>query len=146
MVSLSEVTVMAGKIPQVRCSSGLYWTRYSQFKNSTIYWSIYQVNFEVFLHSFILFTIGTINTKLQNFVNVGFLFLILWVSCCSVYPHNTRTYTNPPRSETRNQLKNLLYKHKWNTRWAFPRKLDILTCENNMLYSHVKKLTIAMAT
>ena len=139
MVSLSEVTVMAGKIPQVRCSSGLYWTRYSQFKNSTIYWSIYQVNFGVFLHSFILFTISTINTKLQNFVNVGFLFLILWVSCCSVYPHNTRTYTNPPRFETRNQLKNLLYKHKWNTRWAFPRKLDILTDVKTTCYLHMWK-------
>ena len=33
----------------------------------------------------------------------------------------------------------LLYKHQWNTRWAFARKLDIFTCENNMLSSHVKK-------
>ena len=32
----------------------------------------------------------------------------------------------------------LLYKHQWNTRWAFVRKLDIFTCENNMLSSHVK--------
>ena len=32
----------------------------------------------------------------------------------------------------------LLYKHKWNTRWAFARKLAIFTCENNMLSSHVK--------
>ena len=32
----------------------------------------------------------------------------------------------------------LLYKHQWNTKWAFARKLDIFTCENNMLYSHVK--------
>ena len=32
----------------------------------------------------------------------------------------------------------LLYKHQWNTRWAFSRKLDIFTCENNMLSSHVK--------
>ena len=32
----------------------------------------------------------------------------------------------------------LLYKHQWNTRWAFTRKLDIFTCENNMLSSHVK--------
>ena len=31
-----------------------------------------------------------------------------------------------------------LYKHRWNTRWAFARKLDIFTCENNMLSSHVK--------
>ena len=143
-MSLSEVTVMAGKIPQVWCLSGPYWTRYSQFKNSTIYWSIYHVNFEVFSHSFILFTIGPINTKLQNFVNVGFRFLILIV--LFTLPHNTRTYTNPSRFETRNQLKNLLYKHQWNTRWAFTRKLDILTCENKMLSSHVKKLTVAMAT
>ena len=31
----------------------------------------------------------------------------------------------------------LLYKHQWNTKWAFERKLDIFTCENNMLSSHV---------
>ena len=34
--------------------------------------------------------------------------------------------------------RDLLYKHQWNTRWAFARKLDIFTCENNMLSSHVK--------
>ena len=32
----------------------------------------------------------------------------------------------------------ILYKHQWNTRWAFARKLDIFACENNMLSSHVK--------
>ena len=32
----------------------------------------------------------------------------------------------------------LLYKHQWNTKWAFARKLDIFTCENNMLSLHVK--------
>ena len=32
----------------------------------------------------------------------------------------------------------LLYKHQWNTRWAFARKLGIFTSENNMLSSHVK--------
>ena len=33
----------------------------------------------------------------------------------------------------------LLYKHQWNTRWAFAWKLDIFTYENNnMLSSHVK--------
>ena len=32
----------------------------------------------------------------------------------------------------------LLYKHQWNTRWAFARKLDIFRRENNMLSSHVK--------
>ena len=31
----------------------------------------------------------------------------------------------------------LLYKHQWNTRWAFTQKLDIFTCEN---------ITFAMAT
>ena len=30
---------------------------------------------------------------------------------------------------------NLIYKHQWNTTWAFARKLDIFTCENNMLSS-----------
>ena len=33
----------------------------------------------------------------------------------------------------------LYYKHQWNTRWAFPWKHNILTCENNMLSSHVKR-------
>ena len=28
---------------------------------------------------------------------------------------------------------NLLYKHQWNIRWAFTRRLDIFTCENSML-------------
>ena len=32
----------------------------------------------------------------------------------------------------------ILYKHQWNTRWAFARKLDIFTCENTMLSLHVK--------
>ena len=32
----------------------------------------------------------------------------------------------------------LFYKHHWNTKWAFARKLDIFTCENNMLSSYVK--------
>ena len=32
----------------------------------------------------------------------------------------------------------LLYKHQWNTRWAFARKHDIFTRENNMSFSHVK--------
>ena len=27
----------------------------------------------------------------------------------------------------------LLYKHQWNTRWAFAQKFDIFTCKNNML-------------
>ena len=33
---------------------------------------------------------------------------------------------------------NLLYKHQWNTKFAFAGKLDIFICENNMLSSHVK--------
>ena len=33
----------------------------------------------------------------------------------------------------------LLYKHQWNTKWAFPRKLHIFTREDNMLSSHVKR-------
>ena len=32
----------------------------------------------------------------------------------------------------------LLYQHQWNARWAFARKHDILTRENNMICSHVK--------
>ena len=33
----------------------------------------------------------------------------------------------------------LLYKHQWNTKWAFPRKLHIFTREDNVLSSHVKR-------
>ena len=33
----------------------------------------------------------------------------------------------------------LLYKHQWNTRWAFTWKHDILTRENNLLFSHVNR-------
>ena len=32
----------------------------------------------------------------------------------------------------------LLYKHQWNTRWAFAWKHDIFTRQNIMLFSHVK--------
>ena len=34
--------------------------------------------------------------------------------------------------------KYLLYKNQWNTRWAFARKHEIFTRENNTLFSHVK--------
>ena len=40
----------------------------------------------------------------------------------------------------------LLHKHQWNTRWAFAQKLDIFTCENNMLSSQCENITFAMAT
>ena len=33
----------------------------------------------------------------------------------------------------------IIYKHQWNTKWAFARKLHILKRENNMLFSHVKR-------
>ena len=33
----------------------------------------------------------------------------------------------------------MLYKHQWNTKWAFMQKHDLFTPENNMLFSHVKK-------
>ena len=33
----------------------------------------------------------------------------------------------------------LLYKHQWNTKWTFPRKLHIFTREDNMLSSHEKR-------
>ena len=36
-------------------------------------------------------------------------------------------------------ISSLLYKHQWNTNWAFPRKLHIFTREDNMLSSHVKR-------
>ena len=32
----------------------------------------------------------------------------------------------------------LLHKHEWKTRWAFARKHDFFTCENNMLSSQAK--------
>ena len=34
---------------------------------------------------------------------------------------------------------NSIYQCQWNTRWAFPQKHDIFTCENDMLFSHVKR-------
>ena len=33
----------------------------------------------------------------------------------------------------------LLYKHQWNSKWAFARKLHIFTHENTLLPSHVKR-------
>ena len=33
----------------------------------------------------------------------------------------------------------LLFKHQWNTKWAFPRKLYTFTREDNMLSSHVER-------
>ena len=33
----------------------------------------------------------------------------------------------------------LLYKHQWNTRWAFAHKQDIFTHENNVLFAKVKR-------
>ena len=41
-----------------------------------------------------------------------------------------------------NVKKHLLYKQQWNTRWAFARKDDIFTRENNMLFPHVKISTL----
>ena len=34
----------------------------------------------------------------------------------------------------RSTNKTLLYKHRWNTRWAFARKHDIFTRENNHMW------------
>ena len=34
----------------------------------------------------------------------------------------------------RSTNKTLLYKHQWNTRWAFARKHDIFTRENNHMW------------
>ena len=48
--------------------------------------------------------------------------------------HNTETH----RLLQTGKYIHLLYKHQWNTRWPFAQKLDIFTCENNMLSSHVK--------
>ena len=36
------------------------------------------------------------------------------------------------------RYRHLLYKHQWNTRWAFVQKPVIFTLENIMLFSHVK--------
>ena len=48
---------------------------------------------------------------------------------------------------TNRKKKNLLCKHQWNTKWAFVRKLDIFTCENN---NHViftcENITVAEAS
>ena len=47
----------------------------------------------------------------------------------------------PPKLTRSREIKYLLliYKHQWNTKWAFPRKLHIFTHEDNMLSSHVKR-------
>ena len=40
----------------------------------------------------------------------------------------------------KNQYYSLLFKHQWNSLWAFPRKLHIFTRkDNSMLSSHVKR-------
>ena len=40
-------------------------------------------------------------------------------------------------SEKNHVISYLLYKHRWNTKWAFPRKLHIFSHEDNMLlYLH----------
>ena len=41
----------------------------------------------------ISFNIGPIKTKLEDFVNLGFIFLTLWVSCC--FSQNKRTRIQP---------------------------------------------------
>ena len=47
-----------------------------------------------FLNRCILFNIGPINTKLQDFVKLRVLFLNIWF--CVVISHNTRTGTQAP--------------------------------------------------
>ena len=42
----------------------------------------------------------------------------------------------------------LLYNYQWNTKWALAWKLDIFTCQNNMLssgFTH-ENITVAMAS
>ena len=47
-------------------------------------------------------------------------------------------YFGDTQREPLRRRESKLYKHRSNTRWAFARKHDIFTCENNMLSSHVK--------
>ena len=64
-----------------------------------------------------------------------------WLSCCPFFQasmvHNRLPYMCY-RVWIR-RYPDLLYKHQWNTKWAFPRKLHIFTREDNMLSSHVKR-------
>ena len=39
----------------------------------------------------------------------------------------------------------LLYKHQWNTKWAFTRKYDIFTREDNVIFTR-EKIAVAMVT
>ena len=67
------------------------------------------------------------------------------MTCSSIYGNKNSTHSHflialakAPVFEIDEEL-HLLYKHQWNTKWAFPRKLHIFTREDNMLSSHVKR-------
>ena len=45
---------------------------------------------------------------------------------------------SPMDSKYQSSISVLLSNPQWNTRWAFERKLDIFTCDNDMSSSHVK--------
>ena len=66
-----------------------------------------------------------------NCLNWSLFDEFLWSSCHCLSKYQTCS------AMSYNKI-HLLYKHQWNTRWAFAWKLDIFTCENNMLSSHVK--------
>lgn len=48
---------------------------------------------DLFMNGFNSFNVGPIKTKLEDFVNPGFIFLTLWVSCC--FSQNKRTRIQP---------------------------------------------------
>ena len=73
-------------------------------------------------------------------VNLSLLLLVMTLTeCASLSP-----YLIPSSRRVNGDGQNryiyiyILYEHQWNTRWAFARKHDIFTRENNMLFSHVK--------
>ena len=90
---------------------------------------------QFFLHTFMIICHNSsdFSENIDYLLTSSQYFLPDWVGplqrCSGQYFGNITYYIN---------YHSLLYKHKWNTRWAFARKFAIFTCEHNMLSSHVK--------
>ena len=70
-----------------------------------------------------MFSVGPVPPLISTVIAIIFVLSIL--SCHLTRPEDTHF--------------SVFYKHQWNTKWAFPRKLNIFTREDNMLSSHVKR-------
>ena len=68
---------------------------------------------------------------LFSYANKNFPFWRLSNDCQIVRP---ALISSPPNRKKPYNKHLLSYKHRWNTRWAFARKLDIFTRENDMFY------------